>query len=131
MRILGLDYGRKKVGIALGDTKVGLAEPLEVMRGEHQEVFVAKVQKVVDAEQVEQVIVGLSEGEMGKEIELFVLKLRNLLKIPVFTHDETLSSIDAQSFSIEAGIQRKKRKNMEDAYAAAIMLQDYLNTSHE
>jgi len=121
MRILGIDYGRVKVGIAIADG--GLSEPLEVIRYTDIELLINKILEIAQKEQVEKIVVGVSEGEMGKESKEFADK------IGAETFDETLSTQDAQELSRQAGIKRKKRKNMEDAFAASVMLQSYLDTN--
>lgn len=127
MKILGIDYGRSKVGLALAEGK--FAEPWKVIRVNSFEDAVGKIEKDVEIEKPDKVIVGISEGEMGIETGEFRKRLEKELSIPVETQDETLSSHDAQIMSREAGINRKKRHEMEDAYAAAIMLQNYLDSS--
>lgn len=126
MRLLGIDYGGRKVGLAISEGKV--AEPLYVIRYLDEKALRASIGGIIKEFEIEKVIVGVSEGEMGEESKKFSLSLSQKLQIPVETFDETLSTQDAQRVSIEAGIKRKKRKRMEDAYAAAIMLQGYLDT---
>ena len=127
MRILAIDYGRKKIGLALADSEVNLAEPHRVIRFETIEEALKKIEKETEEEKIEKIVVGVSEGKMAEETRNFGKKLRDKLGIPVAFQDETLTTQEAQRFSIEAGIKRKKRKNLEDAYSAAIILQDYLN----
>jgi len=70
----------------------------------------------------------MSEGEMGKESKRFGEKLKIEFKLPLHYQDETLTTRKAQELSFEAGIKRKKRKEMEDAYSAALILQEYLDS---
>ena len=129
MRILAIDYGRKKIGLALADGP--LAEPLKVIRFESEEEALEKVRKVVQVEQVGQVVVGISEGKMGEEAKEFSLSLSKRLEklgIEVVTWDETLSTYEAIEKSIQAGIKRKKRRELEDAYSSTLILQAYLDS---
>lgn len=126
MKILGIDYGRAKIGLAISEA--GLAEPWKVVWVGSMEEAVRKVVQVV---QVEQVVVGVSEGKMGEEQERFAKTLAERLIIPVETWDETLSTQEAQSRSIAAGVPKKKRRILEDAFAAAVMLQSYLDQHGE
>jgi putative Holliday junction resolvase len=126
MKILGIDYGRRKIGLAIAEGS--LAEPMSVIRYSDTRVLEDKLIKVIEDNNIEKVVVGISEGEMGEESETFALELRSSLIVPVETFDETLSTQDAQRMSQEAGIGQKKRHEMEDAYAAAIMLQNYLDS---
>jgi putative Holliday junction resolvase len=119
MKILGIDYGRKKVGLAIGVS--GFAEPYKVIKYLSRDILIAEIQKILTSEAIEKIVVGVSEGEMGRESEEFAQSLN----AEVF--DETLTSKDAQRLAIEAGVRRGKRKDMEDAYAAAVMLQGYLD----
>jgi putative Holliday junction resolvase len=122
MKYLGIDYGKKKAGLAFSEGK--LAEPLVVLRFENKEELLKKLNEVIKKEKPEKIVVGVSEGEMGEESRQFAKKIN------AETFDETLTSQDANTFAIESGISRKKRKNMEDAFAATIMLQNYLDSSN-
>lgn len=120
MKILGVDYGRKKIGLAVSES--GLSEPLKVILVENFDLAIERVKSVIEDMGIEKVVVGISEGEMGEESARFAHELG------AETYDETLTSLDAQRLSQEAGIGQKKRKEMEDAYAASIMLQNYLDS---
>jgi putative Holliday junction resolvase len=120
MKTLGIDYGRSKIGVALGIDS--FAEPLKVIRVDSFDDAVQKMKKEMEIEKPDKVIVGISEGEMGEESKKFAEEL----KAEVF--DETLTSKDAQKLSLEAGINRTKRHQMEDAYAASLILQSYLDS---
>jgi putative transcription antitermination factor YqgF len=122
MKTLGIDYGRSKIGLALG---VGtLSEPFRVIHVSSFEDAIQKIKKEIEKEKPDKVVVGISEGEMGEESKKFADE------IGAETFDETLTSRDAQKLSIEAGIPRTKRHEMEDAYAASLMLQNYLDENH-
>ncbi len=77
----------------------------------------------------DKVIVGISEGKTAGTTKLFVKELQKHLSVPVEVFDETLSTHEAQELSRQTRMNRKKRKNMEDAFAATIMLQNYLDTA--
>lgn len=113
MRILGIDYGRSKIGLAVAES--GLAEPWKVVEP-------LELKKILANEKFDKIVVGISEGEMGTESGKFAKTLG------AETFDETLSTQDAQRLSREAGISRKKQRGMEDAFAASIMLQNYLDS---
>ena len=126
MKILGIDYGRKKIGLAIADGP--LAEPLKVVRFESLEKVLEKVEDVVKKEEIERVVVGVSERKMGIEQRVFGKSLKEKLSIPVVFQDETLTTHEAQELSIKAGIKRKKRRALEDAYSAALILQSYIDS---
>ncbi|OGM09866.1 hypothetical protein A2W13_01635 [Candidatus Woesebacteria bacterium RBG_16_36_11] len=124
MRILGIDYGRKKIGLAVAFSQI--AEPYEVIRYDDLEVLGEKIKEVIKNENIEEIVLGISEGEMAEETRRFGEILKEKTRLPLSFSDETLSTYDAQRFSQEAGVKREKRKNFEDAYAATVMLQEYL-----
>lgn len=128
MNYLAIDYGRKKIGLAIGDVRSRLAEPLVVVRGDNQKGLIEKVEKVIQIEKIEKVILGISEGEMAVETKEFGKKLFEKTGIEIICQDETLTSKEAQNYSIQAHINRKKRHKMEDAYAAALILQNFLDS---
>lgn len=124
MKILGIDYGRSKIGLAIAEDSI--AQPLRVIKVLNWEDALGKVEQVVKIEQVEQVVIGVSEGKMGEEQQKFAQELTQKLALPVTIWDEGLSTFDAQRLSVELGQTAQKRQKMEDAYAAAIVLQSWL-----
>lgn len=126
MKVLGIDYGKSKVGISFADGR--LAEPLKVLHNTELDSLVKAISGIAQQLQAELIIVGKSEGKMARESKSFASLLSKFVKIPVKTFDETLSTKDAIRLSFLAGIGPKKRKKMEDAYAACILLQNYLDS---
>lgn len=125
MKLLGIDYGRRKIGLATAVTM--LAEAYGVIRAETIQEAVNKIKKTVETEKITKVVVGISEGQMAQETKQFVRQLEKAINLPVVFQDETLSTQEAQRLAIEAGIRRKKRKELEDAFTAAVILQSYLD----
>jgi len=125
MKILAIDYGRAKLGLALAESKI--AEPYSVIRYRDIKILREKLKEIIKKNRIDKVVVGISEGKMGEEARAFSLSLRKILSIPIDTFDETLTTQDAQKKAIEAGVKRKRRKGLEDAYAAAIILENYLD----
>lgn len=126
MRILGIDYGEKKIGISFATTM--LAEAHSVIRYERVEEAIAKIKKLVQDEHIEKVVIGISEGETAQKTKRFAYELKSALGKPIIFQDETLSTQTAQKLAIEANVSRKKRRRLEDAFTAALILQDYLDT---
>lgn len=120
-KILGIDYGRKKIGLARAEGS--LAEPYKILRYKDIKILREEIKKIVRELGIEKIVVGVSEGEMGEESKRFAER------IGAETFDETLSTHQARDLSIEAGIGRKKRHEFEDAYAASVMLQNYLDSN--
>lgn len=133
MKILGIDYGRAKVGLAVAEA--GLAEPWKVIKVGSVESAIEKVVQVITSlpagRQVVKVVVGVSEQKMGQEQESFAQSLAKIVNVPVETWDETLSTQEAQRQSIAAGVPLKRRRLLEDAFAATVMLQSYLENHGE
>lgn len=126
MQILGIDYGRKKIGLATADDS-GIAEPLVVIRAEDPSKVFEKLGKIIKEKNIEKIVVGNPGGKMEEEIKKFADDLKNNFGLPIAFQDETLSTNEAINLSIEANIKRKKRKEMEDSYAAVVILQEYLD----
>ena len=122
--ILGLDYGKSKVGVAISEGS--FATPLKVVRYEDLDGLLEKIGKIVNGKRIEKIVVGVSSGKMAEESKEFAKELGYELGIKVEIHDEVLSTKMAQKKAIEAGIRREKRQKMEDAFAAALILENYL-----
>ena len=123
---LGIDYGRKKVGLAKSDSF--LAEPFRVVRGNSMEELVNNVWGIIEKFKFLEIVVGVSDGEIAAESRIFGKKLELKSGVKVMFFDETLTTNDAKELAIAAGIKRKKRKHLEDAYAATLILQNYLDS---
>jgi len=129
MIVLGIDYGKKKVGLSVGYTDNGFAEPLMVIRYDSEEKLLDRLFQVVQLEKAGLVVMGMPEGKLVSEIEEFNIKLKKRLStlgIRVELQDETLSTKESQLLALQAGVKRKRRKEMEDAFAATLLLQRYL-----
>jgi putative Holliday junction resolvase len=127
MKILGIDYGRKKIGLALAESMI--AEPFMVLRFDDFQSALEKLTKLIETEKIEKVVMGISEGEMERETRDFSERLGKAISVPLEFENETLSTFEAQKKAIEAGVGRKKRKSLEDAFAASVVLQSYLDTN--
>jgi len=129
MKYLGIDYGKRKVGLALSEGK--LARSLKVLSIKGLEDGLMQVSKYIGEEMIESVVVGMPESGESKSIaKKFIKSLEQSLKgtkIKVVEIDETLSSQDAKNKMIEMGVKKKKRQK-EDSYSAAEILQNYLDT---
>lgn len=122
MKYLGIDFGLKRIGLAISEGE--LASPWQILEVNNFSDAVGKVTKVIQDGGFEKVVVGLPEGKMGKNVIGFVNALKRL-GFEVETADETLSSKKALEAMIRQGVHRKKREE-KDAYSAAEILQNYL-----
>lgn len=133
MRILGLDYGERRIGVALSDPLSLTAQGLEVIERTSLKKDLAYIRELVLTRDVQRVVVGLprsmdgSIGTKAKETLSFVERLKNQLLIPVVTYDERLSTVEAERSLISSDVSRKKRKRVMDKVAAVIILQGYLD----
>lgn len=125
MKIVGIDFGLRKMGISLATSK--LAEPYVVIRYADIDGAIERVKRLAEEEGVQEIVIGISDGEIAKKAKEFGKLLKKELKLPVYFFDETLSTQDAQRLAIEAHMKRSKRRKLEDAFAAAVMLQAYLD----
>jgi len=123
-RVLGIDYGLRKIGLALTDGE--LAEPLMVI-GNKKEKVLHNLQVICQKEAIEKIVIGLPESGLVKEIQKFGNNLAKITSLAVFYQDENLTTQDAIAKMIAAGKSRKARKKDEDAVAAALILQSWLD----
>ncbi|QQS38982.1 Holliday junction resolvase RuvX [Candidatus Woesebacteria bacterium] len=127
MNYLGIDYGRRKIGVSVGDDVSRLAEPFMVIFYKDVDEALIKICDLVSKEDIEKVVIGLSKEEIGEESKIFGKKLEQLTHVSTIFVEEFLSTKMAQKLSIEANIKREKRKRLEDAYSATLILQSYLD----
>lgn len=123
MKYLGIDFGLKKIGLAVSEGE--LATPREVLTVTGFSDAVDQILTIIKKDKFDKIVVGLPEGKMGKNVVGFANALARG-GIDVSTYDETLSSQKAKKTMIEQGIPKKKRR-LEDAYSACEILQNYLD----
>lgn len=137
MRILGIDYGRRHLGLALSDEGETLASPLAVYSRRKLGQDLTFLARLIKAREVKKIVLGLplnmngSLGEMAKEVLTFVDALKEKINLPVDTFDERLSSAEAERVLIQADLSRKRRKTLKDSLAAVLILQGYLESQRE
>ena len=134
MRILALDHGTKRVGVAVSDEMFIIAQPLEYIPPEPFAAFLSRLRQIIGEQEIGQILVGLprnmdgSYGPAALKVQDFVAALRNAITVPIKTWDERLTSVQANRFLIAANVRRDKRKEKVDKTAAAILLQGYLDS---
>lgn len=132
-RVLGVDYGERRLGFAVSDEDGIIAMPLCVVTVDHPRRALDEVQRQVREKQASRVIIGMplnmngSRGPAADAVEQFISRLRATVTIPVETWDERLSSKAAERILIDANMRRAKRKTVIDQVAAQIILQSYLD----
>lgn len=123
MKYLGIDFGLRRVGLAVSDGE--LASAWKTVEVSNFKDALIKISQIIKQENFQKVIVGLPEGKMGENVIGFVKALKKEGFV-VETVDETLSSKRALEKMIELGLPQNKRKNADD-YSAAQILQDFLD----
>jgi putative Holliday junction resolvase len=136
-RILALDYGTKRVGVALSDELGWTAQPLETFERKTLAWDVAHIAALVGSHRVERVVLGLPlqldgrEGPAVRAMREFTEKLEAGLSVPVVLWDERMTTKAAEELLIAADVSRKKRKGIVDRIAAAILLRSYLTAKDQ
>lgn len=133
MSILALDYGEKKIGVAIsGDHKVAYQLPVIIVTS--TDLVIEKIQEICQSNDVGKIVVGMPKdlkgkvGEQGRKILKFVDLLYERLNIPIVYQNEALTSEQALERMIEAGVPRRRRKKLIHSFSAQIILEDYLRS---
>lgn len=135
-RVLAIDYGRKRIGLAVSDELGLTAQPLATLMRKNRQGDVRTLREICRARGVRQIVVGHpvdmsgTAGPMADEAARFAARLRKELGIPVDLQDERLTSWEAQQTAVELRRPRKKRGSLDDM-AAAILLREYLERRPE
>ena len=136
MRILAIDHGTKRIGIAISDELGMIAQPLEFIQAEPFAKFLDRLKEIIRDKQVELIVVGMprnmdgSYGPAALKVQEFVAVLKSSITIPIKTLDERLTSAQANRALILGNVRRDQRKEKVDKMAAAILLQGYLDGVH-
>ena len=136
MRILGIDYGRRRLGLALSDEGGILASPLPVRLRGGLDKDMAFLASLAEEHHVAQAVIGLPQnmngslGEMAHEALEFARALQEKLALPVVPFDERLTSSEAERVLVAADLSRSRRRAVRDSLAAVLILQGYLDSLH-
>jgi len=133
MRILALDHGTKRIGVAVSDETKTIALPLEYIPAEPFGEFLERLKVLLREKEVDLVLIGQprnmdgSYGPAAQKVDTFVAVLKTAITMPIKMWDERLTSTMANRVMIQANVRRDKRKENVDKMAAAILLQSYLD----
>ena len=133
MRILALDVGEKRVGVAVSDAGGVIAQAAGVIVRRSRRQVLAEIRARVAASGVARIVVGLplrmdgTEGDAAAGVRKFIDALRTVVPVPVEVQDERLSTAAADRAMIASGARRTRRRAARDAVAAALFLQTYLD----
>lgn len=137
MRILAVDHGEKRIGLALSDPTGTLASPLAVIKHVSRLLDAAQVANIASENETGLIVIGQSFDEegnpnlAGRRAARFADALREQTRIPVELYDESFSTQDARATVIEMGRSRKKRSGHHDALAAVMILRSYIETNRQ
>ena len=136
MRIMGLDFGSRTVGVAISDSLLLTAQGVEIIRRKEENKLrqtLARIEELIVQNEVEEIVLGLPKNmndTEGVRVELtkeFKEKLERRTGLPVILWDERLTTVAADKTMMEAGIRRENRKEYVDMIAATLILQGYLD----
>lgn len=136
MRIMGLDYGTKTVGVAISDALLITAQGIEIIRRKDENKLrqtLARIEQLILEYEVEEIVLGLPKNmndTSGERVEAtleFKEKLERRTGLPVLTWDERLTTVAADKTMMEAGVRRENRKEYVDKIAATLILQGFLD----
>jgi putative Holliday junction resolvase len=136
MRILGLDFGQKTIGVAVSDSMGWTAQGVEIIRREDENNLKASIERIAqlcDEYEIESIVLGYPKnmnntlGDRAVKSERFKKRLKKELKLPVKLWDERLSTVAAERDLLQADVSRKGRKEVIDKMAAVFILQGYLD----
>jgi len=131
-RILALDPGTKRIGVALSDELGWTAQPLETYERKTLPADLAHIKDLITRHEVKAVVVGLPvrlDGQIGlaaQQVQEFIKRLQEVIDLPIIAWDERLTTRSAEELLIAADVSRKKRKGVVDRVAAALLLKSYL-----
>ncbi|MBD5540454.1 MAG: Holliday junction resolvase RuvX [Lachnospiraceae bacterium] len=139
MRIMGLDFGAKTVGVAVSDPLFITAQSVEIIRRKSENKLrqtLARIEELIEEYEVDRIVLGLprnmnaSEGERAEKTREFAEQLFRRTGLEPVLWDERLTTVAADKLMIEAGVRRENRKDYVDAIAASFILQGYLDYLH-
>ncbi len=134
MRIIGLDFGTERIGVAVSDELGIIAQPIEFIHRRPIAFLWERIRALHRDFSCERILVGMprnmdgSYGAAAEAVKQFVEQLRQEMDVPIQTWDERLSSVQANRVLLQANVSRKKRKGNIDKMAAAVILQSYLDS---
>ena len=132
-RIVGLDYGRARIGIAVSDPLGLTAQPLETWRGSDWDDVVEKIQVLINQMEVEAVVIGYpltlkgERGRMAQEVEQFAAHLNDRIYVPIILWDERFTSVQAKRIIHEMEEKPSRKKEKVDLITSVLLLQNYLD----
>ncbi|MSZ56058.1 MAG: Holliday junction resolvase RuvX [Actinobacteria bacterium] len=135
VRVLGIDLGSKRIGIAASDRSGTIASPLTVLqRSTSQRIDHVEIAKIVKEEEAQAVVIGLplnmdgSEGSAAKSARMEADRMATVVNVPIYIHDERRSTVVGDRVLMERGLNAQDRRKVIDKVAAAVILQSWLDS---
>jgi len=132
-RILALDHGTRRIGVAVSDELKIIAQPLEYIPAEPFADFVKRLKEILRDKEVELILIGMPRnmdgtyGPAAQKVQEFIAALKSEISVPLKPLDERLTTVQAQRSLLQANVRRNQRKEKVDMTAAAILLQSHLD----
>lgn len=136
-RSLGLDVGDRRIGVALSDPGGILASPFTIINRQDERLDIEAIIDIVNQQQVKEIVIGLprsmdgSIGQQAEKVKAFVQKLCQHTDVPVQLRDERLTTVLAKRLRQAVSRKKTKEKFRDDAFAAALILQGYLDEAYQ
>lgn len=134
MRILALDHGTVRIGVAVSDSMKMIAQPLEFIPADPFSKFLERLKILIREKEVELIVIGLprnmngSYGPAALKVQDFAAAVKEAIAVPIKLWDERLTSVQANRFLSDAGVKKSKQRAKVDQTAAALILQNYLDS---
>jgi putative Holliday junction resolvase len=134
MRIIGLDIGSKRIGVAVSDLLGITAQAVETIACRSPESDTQRIAELVEAYGAGSIVVGMpfnmdgSEGPQVEKVREFMAQVKEQIRVPVIEWDERLTTVAAERMLLEADMSRAKRRKVIDKVAAVLILQGYLDS---
>jgi len=134
MRFMGIDYGTRRIGVAISDPLCTMAHPLDVIDVRKDNSHIERIRDIAKGYNITHVIVGLpynmdgSIGDCGKSIIEWSRQLENGIGLPVTLWDERLTTYEAQDLLTRSNVRRRRQRQVRDKIAAGFILKGYLDS---
>lgn len=132
MRYLAIDHGEKRIGLAFCDKLEIATQPLVPIKHKDTASTIEKINRIIDRNQIEEIVIGLPLSKTGKDTEQsksvrkFLEKLKMVIKLPIHLWNETYSTQEALENMIQGGKKKKTRSKMIDSFSAMVILKSFL-----
>ena len=136
-RVMALDVGERRIGVAVSDPTRTLAAPLTTLRAQPRDHVLQRIAQLTREHEIVELVVGLPltlSGEVGpqaKSVYGFIETLQAAVSLPIHTFDERLTSVEAERIMVELGLKPEQRRARIDEVAASIILQDFLDANRQ